>query len=212
MSYPVDQPTPEQLQAREHCAEQDVQLNAYVVTRIVFEVIRKYLMDNPDPKKCGVMLSQRYNSDPTKSDILLDIGYNWRTQELSKVPAIFVQRGDLTFKTPTIGQEYNSNVMNLSETRFAFASLPITVSCVAAEPIAVVENLAELVKQPLLYFRREVQNDFGIRQFKLLEVGRPKLVTEGKNNFVVDLSLMVVYDDAYVIRQNSLKIGSIAGQ
>lgn len=185
-----------------------VTLNVYTATRIVYEVIKTYMLANT-PEQAGVRLNHTYDADYKKSGILLDIGYNWRTKDMSKVPAVFIQRGDATFKTPTMGQHDSIDIKRNRNTRFALCTLPVSVTCVAAEPLAVVEQLAEYIKQPLLYFRNEVQLDFGIRRFQLKEITQPKLLAEGKNNFFVNLNLEVTFDDNWVVERDSLKIKHI---
>jgi hypothetical protein len=201
-------PSPSERVKMEECSQDKLYLNAYVVTRIVYEIIKMYMLANP-PEKCGITLAQKYSADYKKSGILLDVAYNWRTSDMSKVPAVFIQREDVNIKTPTLGQEYHSNVQLGSETRFAFNNMPVTITCVAAEPVAVVENLAEYVKQPLMYFRKEIQKDFGIRQFKLETVTKPKPLSEGKNNFYVELKLDITFDDGWIVSKDALKIRRI---
>ena len=84
--------------------------------------------------------------------------------------------------------------------------MPVVVSCVAAEPFAVVENLAEYVKQPLLYFRKEVEQDFGIRRMMVSEITPPKLDGSGKNNFVVEILMDIVFDEGWSITRESMKM------
>jgi hypothetical protein len=199
---------PNSTHIKDNCSEPELHLNAYVVTRIVYEIIKLYMMNNP-PKTCGVQLSQTYDPDYTKSKILLEIAYNWKTKDMSKVPAVFIQREAVELKAPTLGQEYDSNPKNASQRRFVWNSMPVTITCVAAEPLAVVENLAEYVKQPLLYFRKEIQKDFGIRQFKLVSIGKPKLLSEAKNNFSVDILVDITFDEGWIIKRESLKIKRI---
>ena len=185
-----------------------IALNAYTVTRIVYEVIKTYMLTN-SPKQAGVRLEQMYDADYKKSGILLDIGYNWRTKDMSKVPAIFIQREEVTFKTPTMGQNATNRGVGDPETKFAIATMPVTVTCVAAEPLAVVENLAEYVKKPLLYFRNDVQQDYGITRFQLAGISKPKLLEEGKNNFYIDLTVNISYADSWEVKKDALKIKHI---
>jgi hypothetical protein len=173
-------------------------LNAYTVTRIVYLVIEEYMKNNL-PKDAGVNLNYTYDKDYTKSGILLDIGYNWRTKDMSKVPAIFVQREEVTYKTPSMGQANASVTGNAQTPRVAFATMPVTVSCIAPAPLAQVESLAEYVKQPLLWLRNDIQALFGIRRFQLVNISKPKLLEESKTNFFIDLTLNITFDDGWII-------------
>ena len=192
------------------CDDDDckITLSNYTVPRIVYQIIKLYMMNNR-PEDVGIILKQKFDPDQTKSDILLDIGFNWKTQVMSKVPAVFIQREDATYKTPTFGESTASDQITGKETRVAIVSLPIVVTCVAAEPVAVVEQFAEYIKQPLLYFRREIQVDYGIRSFILEKVSAPKLLAEGKNNFYINLILNVDYNDGWTISRNDLKVKRI---
>lgn len=192
------------------CDEEDckITLSNYTVPRIVYQILKLYMMNNK-PEDVGVILKQKYDPDQTKSDILLDIGFNWKSQVMSKVPAVFVQREDAIYKTPTMGENVATDQVTGKDTRVAIVSLPVIVTCVAAEPVAVVEQLAEYIKQPLLYFRREIQVDYGIRSFILEKVTAPKLLAEGKNNFYVNLLVNVDYHDGWTISRNSLKLKKV---
>ena len=185
-----------------------IRLNPYTVTRIVYEIIKTYMLTNT-PDEAGVKLVQKFDADPKKSQILLDISYNWRTKDMSKVPAIFVGREDVEYKTPTMGQNQAARLPNDPMTRFALGTIPVVGTCVAAEPLAVVEQLAEYIKQPLLYFRDEVQKDYGIRRFQLTKVTKPKLLPEGKNNFFVELIVDITFDEGWVVNRDTLVLKHI---
>ena len=184
---------------------ENMYLNGYIVTRIVYELIKNYMVSNP-PASCGIQLAQSYNLDPTQSQIFLDIAYNWQASKTGKVPAIYVQRGSMQFKSPTVGLMTGVDEASGSERRRVFTTMPVTVTCVAAEPLAVVENLAEYVKQPLLYFRKEVEIDFSLRRFAVTQISPPALDGAGKNNFVVNIGMDIVFDEGWVISRESMKL------
>lgn len=183
-------------------------LNGYNVQRIIYELIKNYMMSNT-PEEAGVRLEQRYDPDPTKSGIKLDVAFNWKVQDMDKVPAIYVQRGDIDIVSPTMGQDTSFNEKDSEETRLTFNKMPIIVTCVAAEPIAAVENLVEYVKQPLLYFKKEVKIDFRLREFQLRKISKPEQTKEGKNNFAVSLQIDTAFDDSWVIKREGLKIKTV---
>jgi hypothetical protein len=183
-------------------------LNGFTVQRIVLELIKKYMIANK-PSECGVTLVQEYNIDPKLSKIFLDVAYNWRAQFADKYPAVFVQRGDIEVECPTIGQSTGYDAKESRDTKLAICKMPVIVSCIAAAPIAVVENLAEYVKQPLLSFRKEVKADFRLRDFSLKKVSSPNFVEKGKNIFVVDLLVDTAFDEGWTIQKEDLKLKSI---
>jgi len=182
-------------------------LNGYNVQRIVYELIKNYMVANP-PDTCGINLAQRYDLDITKSSIFLDVSYNWKAQAIDKVPAIYVQRGNIDIKSPTLTQSIHVSPLESEDTRITINTMPVIVTCVAASPVAVVENLAEYVKQPLLSFRREIKQDFRLRGFFLTQISSPTLLPESKTNFAVNLTVNTVFDESWMIKRDDLKIKS----
>ena len=183
-------------------------LNGYNVQRIIYELIKNYMLSNT-PEECGVRLDKTYDADPVKSGIKLDVAYNWQTQTMDKVPAIYVQRGDIDFISPTMGQALDYNEKEGEDTRLVFSKMPVLVSCIAAEPVAAVENLAEYVKQALLCFKKEVKLDFRLRDFQLRKVTSPRQTKESKNNFVVDIQVDTAFDENWIVKREGLKIKTV---
>ncbi len=184
-------------------------LNGYTVQRIVYELIKNYMVANP-PEEVGISLGQKYDPDPTKSGIHLDVAFNWKSQLSDKVPAIYVQRGDIEVDSPTFDQATSYNIKNSSSDKLTINTMPIKISCIAAAPLAVVENLAEYVKQPLVYFKQAVKLDFKLRKFNLKRITAPVLVPESKTNFVVDILMEVAFDENWMIEKESLKMKTVA--
>jgi hypothetical protein len=211
MSYNITSTalTPSQRHGLEVCEHDRLFLNTITIPRIVYEIIKRYMLTNK-PCDVGVRLAQKYSAIEAESDILLAIGYDWKPKTMSKVPAIYVQRGEADFQAKVLRQAIAGNQPDGLEIRDVFVKLPVIITCVAAEPVEVVENLAEYVKQPLLYFRRTIQQDFGIRTFELEKMSAPELLKEGKNNFSIQLMLNVTYNDSWSITRNSLKMKHIS--
>ena len=183
-------------------------LNGYNVQRIVYELIKNYMMHNT-PEECGVILAQRYDPDPIKSGIHLDVSYNWKASITDKVPAIYVQRGDVEVKSPTFGQSMGGDTQESEDERIVLNTMPVRVTCVAAAPVAVVENLAEYIKQPLISFKKEIKDDFRLRQFQLQKITSPAIAQESKTNFYIDLLIQTAFDESWILKKDDLKIKSI---
>ena len=181
-----------------------VYLNGYLVARIAYALIKNYMTSNA-PSDCGVQLAQRYDPDVTKSTIFLDMGYNFKAATAGKVPAVFVQRGEVSLKNQTLGTFTSVEDPTGTERRRVISQMPLIVSCVAAEPLPVVENLAEYVKQPLLYFRKEVETGFSIRRFMVDRITQPQLDGSGKSNFRVDIMLSTAFDEGWEVTRESMK-------
>jgi hypothetical protein len=182
--------------------------NGYNVQRIVYELIKNYMLSN-SPEDCGVQLKQRFNADPVKSDIKLDVAYNWKAADMDKVPAVYVQRGDIEVGCPTMGQDVSHNEKESEDTRLSISQMPVIITCIAAEPVAVVENLVEYVKQALICFRKEVKLDFRLRRFQLSKITKPEQTKESKNNFKVDLVVDTAFDETWVIKREGLRLKTV---
>lgn len=183
-------------------------LNAWSVQGIVFELITNFMARVP-ADSIGYSFSAKYDRDPTKSGIFVDIAYNWNAQATGKRPAIFIQRGDESFKSPTMGQTVSHRGIKDSEIqRLTICSVPIIVRVIAS-PIGFCEQLAEYIKGPLLQYRHEIQNDFKLRQFKVEGMSAPKVYTEVKDNFVVDLEIATMFDDGWIIKGDDLKLKTV---
>lgn len=183
-------------------------LNAWSIQNIVYELVTNYMVANP-PDTLGFNFAARYSKDSTKSGILVDIAYNWDGAVAGKRPAIFIQRGDWDFKHPTMGQSINlRNMVESEDERFAMNILPIVIKVIAS-PVGFAEQLAEYVRQPILHYRKEIQRDFNLRQFKLSEVSKPQIYVEAREYFAIMISIEVAFDEGWVIKADDLKLKSV---
>ena len=186
-----------------------IYLNAYNVQRIVYELIKNWMMSN-SPQSCNVDLASVYDKDDSKSGILLDIGFNFKATTPSKLPAIYVQRSKVAISSPILDQTITNCAKESENSRFTLSEMAVKVTCLAAAPIAVVENLAEYVKQPLLYFRKEIKTDFNFRKFQLMEISAPEYIKESKDVFKIDLVIDTQFSDNWVVKKDDLKLKTVS--
>ncbi|NBQ67830.1 MAG: hypothetical protein EBU46_02945 [Nitrosomonadaceae bacterium] len=180
MEIVVPYTTPDDLakvQQQEADAAKKLRLTPFNVQEIVFELIRNYMLANSGEDE-GYSFKQKYNVDASKSDIVLDIAYNWKAKNAEKLPAIFVQRGDAKVGYPTMGQAVSRNPKESEETRMGFVSFNIEVACIATT-LGLTEQFADYVRQPLMLFRNEIKEAFGFRKFSLNEISKPTIYVEG---------------------------------
>lgn len=183
-------------------------LNPWNVQNIVYELIHNFMLTN-DPKSMGYTFDQKYDIQKEKSQIYLDISYNWKAEMASKRPAIFISRGEATIKHPTIRAQIGSNAAESQTSKMGIVSLPISVM-VCASPVGFVEQLADYVKQPFAYFDQVIQCDFKFLRFRLVSIGQPQIYVEAKDNFVVELSLQIEYNDNWIVSGDDLKLKTIS--
>lgn len=189
-------------------ATPELYLNAWSVQNIIYELVTNYMTANP-PASLGFNFNATYDKDHAKSGILVDIAYNWDAARAGKRPAIFVQRGDWDFKHPTMGQSISKkNMMESEDERMSINILPITVKVIAA-PIGFVEQLAEYVRQAFIYYQKEIQQDFKLRRFRLVEVSKPQIYVDAKEYFVIMISIEVAFDEGWVIKGDDLKLKTV---
>lgn len=184
--------------------EEYLHLNPWNVQQIVYKIIQTFMLSN-DPKKMGYTFDQKYAIKKEDSQIDLEIAFNYKADTASKRPAIFIARANADIRYPTMRNLVGMNPAESEQFKLAMISLPITVSVVAG-PVGFVEQLADYVKQALMYFAQNIQNDFGFARFRLVSIATPKFYLESKENFVVELALQVEYNDNWVVRGDHLKL------
>lgn len=183
-------------------------LTPWTVQNICYEILKNYMTLNP-PQKEGYRFSQTYNPNDFESGIGLDIAYHYKDAIIQKRPSIYVSRGETNFKFPTINQAIGTNPAESEKTKYAMVEMPINLAVVATN-VGFAEQLAEYVFKIFLRHQEMIRNDFCIRQFKLVGMGPPILYLESKDHFVVNISLMSVFDMGAVIKGDDLKLKTVS--
>lgn len=185
-----------------------IPLSPWAVQGIIYELITKFFTAN-SPESMGYPLKLKYDPDKLKSDIYVDIAYNYNGSAANKRPSIFISRGDCDIAGKTMGHQIpGGHPADSTLARLLINQLPINVAVIAA-PVAMVELLADYTKQAFISFQQEIQCDFGFRRFRLHNVSRPQIYVEAKEYFVVNLSIEVVYDEGFMLKRDDLKLKSV---
>lgn len=185
-----------------------VSMSPWVVQGIIYELITRFFSNNP-PEAMGYPLRLRYDPDKLKSDIYVDIAYNYNAQAANKRPSIFISRGDCKIGGKTMGHAVpGGNIAASTTTKLLINQVPINVAVIAS-PVAQAELLADYTKQAFVSFQQEIQADFGFRRFRIVEVSKPQIYVEAKEYFVVNLSIEVVYDEGWTLRRDDLKMKTV---
>ena len=184
-----------------------VAMSPWVVQGVIYELITSFFQGNP-PEKMGYPLKLKFDPDKLKSDIFVDVAYNYNASAANKRPSVFVSRGDCSIAGVTMGHTVGGDVSESETGRLLLNTLPINVAVIAS-PIATVELLADYTKQAFISFQQEIQNDFNFRRFRVKSVSKPQIYVEAKEYFVVNLSIEVVYDEGWILRRDDLKLKSV---
>lgn len=185
-----------------------VTMSPWVVQGVIYELITKFFLSNP-AEAMGYPLKLKYDPDKLKSDIYVDIAYNYNAQAANKRPSIFISRGNCSIGGKTMGHQVpGGNVSESTMARLLINQVPINVAVIAS-PVAQAELLADYAKQAFISFQQEIQSDFGFRRFRLTEVSKPQIYVEAKEYFVVNLSIEVVYDEGWILRRDDLKMKTV---
>lgn len=193
--------------------EQDVQdervlvLTPWTVQNICYEIIKNYMLTNT-PQSQGYKFLQKYDADDAKTDIFLDIAYNFKDAVVQKRPGIFVARGPAEFKFPTLNQMIASNPRESEKTKYAMVSMPLNINVIATN-VGFTEQLADYIFKIFLYYQEVIRNDFCIRQFALQQLTNPQLYLESKDHFIITISALSVFDMGGVIKGDHLKLKTI---
>ncbi|NBQ68970.1 MAG: hypothetical protein EBU46_09125 [Nitrosomonadaceae bacterium] len=182
-------------------------LTPWNVQSIVYELLSNYMLKN-DPEQLGFKFKQKYHIDRTKSDIVLDIGYNWKTTEANKVPACYITRGDVEIKGLTMDKATNVNTITSETSRLLLNTMTLQIACIATN-LGFTEQFAEYVKQSFTTFGQEIKREFGFRRFNLSSMSKPTIYLESKEKFVVSLNLDVAFDEGWAVSGNDLKLKSV---
>jgi hypothetical protein len=183
-------------------------LTPWTVQNICYEVLKNYMTVNP-PQKDGYRFSQAYDPDELKTGISLDIAYHYNDTAIQKRPGVYVSRGDVSFKFPTINQQIGINVAESEKMRYSLLEMPINVAVIATN-IGFTEQLAEYIFKIFLRYQEVIKKDFCIRQFKLATLGQPTLYLESKDHFVVNVMLQTSFDMGAVIKADHLKLKTVS--
>ncbi len=186
-----------------------VAMTPWVVQGIIYELISSFFLANP-PESLGYPLTLQFQRDKLKSDIYLDIAYNYDKAAANKRPSVFISRGDCKISGLTMGHGVPGGVVQEStQARLLMNTVPINVAVIAS-PIMSAELLADYTKQAFVSFQQEIQQDFNFRRFRIHEVSKPQIYVEAKDYFVVNLSIEVVYDEGWIIRRDDLKLKKVS--
>lgn len=182
-------------------------LTPWTVQNICYELVTNHFISN-DPLKLGYHFQQKFSPDKTKSEIFIDIAYNWDGKVIGQRPAVFIQRDSAKSASPIINQTIGMNAAESTKEKMAITYLNLGVACIATN-LGFVEELADFVKIPFLNFQEQIWADFRFRRFRLEEVGRPQMYPEAKDHFVVMMTIATVFDERWTVKGDNLKIKSI---
>jgi hypothetical protein len=81
-----------------------VPMSPWVIQSIVYELLTRFFQAQP-PESLGYPLKLKYDPDKAKSDIYVNIAYNYDASLANKRPSIFISRGDCDIAGKTMGHQ-----------------------------------------------------------------------------------------------------------
>jgi hypothetical protein len=183
-------------------------LTPWTVQNICYELAANYMLSN-DPRSQGYVFGQRYDRDPRKSEIFLDIAYNYRDDVAQKRPAVFISRGDVKYSYPTFNQQIGGNSRNSEKSKLGVVQMPVQVTVVGTN-IGFTEQFAEYVSRVFIDHAEEIRHDFFMRAFRLETMSAPTLYLESKEHFAVTLNLNTSFDMSFTITGDHLKLKTVS--
>ena len=190
--------------------EPRIELSPWGVQNIVYGLLEDHLLQN-SPSSLGYNFTQKFDKDSNKSDIHLDVNFNWKTSNIQKRPAVFVQRGDLSFPpgVSVMGQNVSANTRDSEYTKFQIATMPVQVVCIGTN-IGFTEMFADYIKFPLTYFRQQIQEDFCFRQFKVTDIKKPEIYVEGPDHFAILINVSTSFDLGWTVKAADLRLKKVS--
>jgi len=176
----------------------------------VVEICKTHFLTNK-PEDLGFAFSAKYSTNDNESDILLLPNYDWKAKAVQKRPAVFIGRGNAVVKPNlTIGQTIAVNVPESEDSRVNLIDMPITVSVIATN-LGFVEEFAEYVKYPFMYFAREIEHEYGFARFRLINITKPSFFTvDSQDSIVVELNIDTEFYDVWTVKGDHLKLKTVA--
>jgi hypothetical protein len=183
-------------------------LNPWTVQNICYEMAANYMLSNT-PQSQGFVFSQKYDRDPKKSEIFLDIAYNYRDDVIQKRPAVFISRGEARYDHPTFNQQIGGNSKESQKEKLAILQMPVQVTVVATN-IGFTEQFAQYLSRVYLDHSEEIRRDFFLRKFRIDSMTNPSLYLESKEHYAVTLNLYTAFDMGFTITGDHLKLKTVS--
>lgn len=194
---------------RDDLVQPKYKLTPFRALSAIYEVLEQHLITN-DPAALGYAFTQRYDQDYTKSNIALQINYNWKAETAGKRPAIYLARGHAELNNSLLlGQALQVSVPSSMEERLGLVSMPVTVT-ILANGIGFAEEFADYIKYPFMYFAKEISREYCFKKFRLVRISRPEVYSaDGKDCFMIELTLVVEFYDQYTITGDYLPLKTV---
>ena len=183
-------------------------LTPWTVQNICYELLANYMMEN-SPQSMGYTFAQKYDPDPLKTSIFMDIAYNYKDTVVQKRPAIFITRGDAKFNYPTMNQTVEQNYRDSEVTKMAIVTMPLNIEIIATN-VGFTELFAQYVYTIFLRFREVITKDFKLRQFSLQALSSPQLYPESKDHFKISLGVATCFDMGYILKGDDLRLKTVS--
>jgi hypothetical protein len=197
-----DTPTPEETSSK------NLVLTPWTVQNICYEMAANYMLAN-DPRAQGFVFSQRYHRDPKKSEVFLDLAYNYKDDVVQKRPAVFVSRGEAKYNYPTFNQQIGGDSRNSEKAKLSILEMPIVVTVVGTN-VGFAEQFAQYLSRVYLDHAEEIRRDFFLRKFRLESMTTPTLYLESKEHYAVSLNLYTAFDMGFTITGDHLKLKTVS--
>ncbi len=185
-----------------------VVLNPWSVQNIIYELIKLNLLHN-NPLDDGFVIPEKYSVDEDKSKIYLGIAYDWKSNKSSKRPAVFIQRGDAVAQTVPIRGVIAHNLQEGVSTKLAITSMQVLVKVIHTD-VGAAEQLATWLRNSLLTYQIEIQEDFCLRQLRVQALTPPRVYEEAKENFEVTIVINVVFDENNRVQRDALRLKTVS--
>lgn len=206
-SLPHITPTSREALDKNSCIEN---LNPWKAQTIVFEILQTHFLTNK-PGDLGYSFTQVYDTDEHKSQIALELSHIFKGTTPAKRPAVYVYRGPANYGVNrTLGQKAGYNVPEAEVQEYTKITMPITVACIAG-PVGFVEQFADYVKYPFLYFWDNIQKEYCFYRFRLESISEPEQFSvDAKDTFIVKLNISTEFYDTWAIQQDALRLKTVS--
>jgi hypothetical protein len=205
---PLDLPYQSPIQREEATEAPDsLVITPFRMQSIVYELIVKHWLNN-DPAKFGYPFQQRYSSNQADSRVFISRAFDWKSAPVEVNPSIIIRRGSAEISATTFGQTIRNNPIDSEKTKLHHYRMHIQV-VVVANPVGLAEEVADFSLKPLRDFEQEIQKDYKLRRFRLMNVTAPTLYQQARDSFVVIGNVDTIWDSSQIIRRDDLRLKTV---
>lgn len=185
-----------------------LRLTPFNIQRVLFNLVTLH-WTNDNPSLNGYTFDQRYTPNDSDSSVFIDMALNKKLNPADKKPSIIISRSDGNYNSPVMNQMIGVDPREGVVEKVHIITCGLTISCIA-EPVGLVEQIADWTAEPLTEYEELIRKDFKLRRFRMSTITRPQQYKDIKDYMLINIQMETVFDSNVRITEDSLKLKTIS--